>query len=116
MFFSLEVLSPVLLDPGMKDKKHICGGDAKCSSDQLWPVAGGAQVQVLQNLLQIAVFEDHAYGIAVKLLQRGEKEAPKNRVGKENVSIFKHLMWTTAEYPSRLAFCCHFCLPLTAVN
>lgn len=117
MFFSLEVQSPLLLNPGMNDKKHIRGGDVKCSSDQLWPVAGSAQVQeVLQNLLHTAVFENHAYGIAMKLLQRGEKEAMKSSIGKENVSIFKHLMWTAAEYPSRLGFCCHFCLPLTAMN
>lgn len=53
-------------------------GTWKCSSEQPWP---GQEVQeVWLNLLQTAVFGNHAYGIAMKFLQRGGKKAAKNNV------------------------------------
>lgn len=81
MFFSLEVQSPLLLDTGMNDKKHVCGGDMEVQLGAALARAGSVQVQeVWLHLLQTAVFENHACGIAMEFLQRGGEKATKHKV------------------------------------
>lgn len=93
MFFSLEVQSPLLLDTGTNDKKHVRGGDMEVQLGAALARAGSAR-SLAESVANCCVWEPCLWYCNEVSPKRGEKSCKKQCVGKENVSIFKHLMWT----------------------